>query len=115
MICICTHIYKSSRIIIYSNFKGKSSSETLQNLPLFSKNKIMYGFGSSLFKVFFFAELIFDSLIPSLVQFMLVNVIVNGENMGMAIAVLKMATFIMDFGKKTKWMSLDAIGGQIQA
>ena len=66
-------------------------------------------------KVFFFAELIFDSLIPSLVQFMLVNVIVNGENMGMAIAVLKMATFIMDFGKKTKWMSLDAIGGQIQA
>ena len=46
---------------------------------------------------------------------MLVNVIVNGENMGMAIAVLKMATFIMDFGKKTKWMSLDAIGGQIQA
>ena len=63
----------------------------------------------------FFAELIFVSLIPSLVQFMLVNVIVNGENMGMAIAVLKMATFIMDFGKKTKWMSLDAIGGQIQA
>ena len=67
------------------------------------------------FLKFFFAELIFDSLIPSLVQFMLVNVIVNGENMGMAIAVLKMATFIMDFGKKTKWMSLDAIGGQIQA
>ena len=45
---------------------------------------------------------------------MLANVIVNVENMGMVIAVLKMATFIMDFGKKTKWMSLDAIGGQIQ-
>ena len=40
-IMICTHIFKSSRIIIYSNFKEKSSSETLQILPLFSKNKIM--------------------------------------------------------------------------
>ena len=111
---ICTHIFKSSRIIIYSNFKEKSSSETLQILPLFSKNNFT-ALALVFLKFFFFAELIFDSLIPSLVQFMLVNVIVNGENMGMAIAVLKMATFIMDFGKKTKWMSLDAIGGQIQA
>ena len=54
-IMICTPIYKSSRIIIYSNFKEKSSSETLQILPLFSKNK-KYGFGS-IFKVFFLQNL----------------------------------------------------------
>ena len=55
---ICTHIFKSSRIIIYSNFKEKSSSETLQNLPLFSKNKIM-ALALVFLKFFFFCRTYF--------------------------------------------------------
>ena len=45
-------------------------------------------------------------------RFMLANVIASFENMAMAIATLKMATFIMAFGEKVAWMSMGATGGK---
>ena len=43
---------------------------------------------------------------------MLANVIVSFENMATAIATLKMATFIMAFGEKVAWMSMEPTGGK---
>ena len=45
-------------------------------------------------------------------RFMLANVIVSFENMATAIATLKMATFIMAFGEKVAWMSMEPTGGK---